>query len=50
MEFPQIETMKMVSTENDFTLQFWVSGGAIELDEAPVLFSIINSNKNNKLS
>jgi len=50
MEFPQIENMKMVSTENDFTLQFWVSGGEIDIDEAPVLFSIINSNENNKLT
>ena len=50
MECPEIETMKMGINENDFTLQFWISGGEIDTNEAPALFSIIDSNEDTKLA
>ena len=42
IEFPKIDDMKMDSTANDFTLQFWVSGGEWDVNEAPALFSIVD--------
>ena len=50
IEFPGIETMKIHSTANDFTLQFWVSGGEMGSQEAPALFSIVDSEKRIKLT
>jgi len=50
IEFPGIETMKMHSTTNDFTLQFLVSGGEMGSQEAPALFSIVDSEKRIKLT
>ena len=41
IEFPRIDAMKMASTTNDFTLQFWVSGGEVSTNEAPALFSLV---------
>lgn len=41
IEFAIIDSMKLES--NDFTLQFWVSGGEIDTNEAPAIFSIIDS-------
>ena len=37
----RIDSMKLES--NDFTLQFWVSGGEVDTNEAPALFSLIDS-------
>ena len=42
IEFPKIDDMKMDATANDFTLQFWVSGGEWAVNEAPALFSIVD--------
>ena len=50
IEYPRIENMRMGETQNDFTLQFWVSGAEIDTNEAPALFSIIDSNENIKLT
>ena len=50
IEFPRIDAMKMASTTNDFTLQFWVSGGDVTTNEAPALCSIVDSQKNLKLA
>ena len=41
IEFTKIDSMKLES--NDFTLQFWVSGGEVDTNEAPAIFSIIDS-------
>ena len=41
IEMARIDSMKLES--NDFTLQFWVSGGEVDTNEAPTLFSIIDS-------
>ena len=44
IEIAQIDNMKLES--DDFTLQFWVSGGEVDTNEAPALFSLIDpSNK-----
>ena len=40
IEIAQIDSMKLES--NDFTLQFWVSGGEVDTNEAPALFSLID--------
>ena len=50
IEFPRMEAMQMASTANDFTLQFWVSGGDATTNEAPALFSMVDSQKNLKLA
>ena len=41
IEIPLIDSTKLES--NDFTLQFWVSGGELDTNEAPALFSLIDS-------
>ena len=41
IEFAKIDSMKLES--HDFTLQFWVSGGEVDTNEAPAIFSIIDS-------
>ena len=41
IEIAQIDSMKLES--NDFTLQFWISGGEVDTNEAPALFSLIDS-------
>ena len=41
VEFAVMDSMKLES--NDFTLQFWVAGGEVDTNEAPALFSIIDS-------
>ena len=50
IEYPKIEDMRLEQNKNDFTLQFWVSGSKIDINEAPSLFSIIDSNENIKLA
>jgi len=44
IEFAKIDSMKLES--NDFTIQFWVSGGEVDTNEAPAMFSIIDPNDN----
>jgi hypothetical protein len=44
IEFAEIDSMKLES--NDFTIQFWVSGGEVDTNEAPAMFSIIDPNDN----
>ena len=44
IELAEIDSMKLES--NDFTIQFWVSGGDVETNESPALFSIIDPNDN----
>ena len=44
IELAQIDSMKLES--NDFTLQFWISGGEVDTNEAPALFSLIDSSDN----
>jgi len=41
IEFGKLDSMKLES--NDFTLQFWVSGGEVDTNEAPAIFSIVDS-------
>ena len=41
IELAQIDSMKLES--NDFTLQFWISGGEVDINESPALFSLIDS-------
>ena len=41
IEIAQLDSMKLES--NDFTLQFWISGGEVDTNEAPALFSLIDS-------
>ena len=40
IEVALTDSMKLSS--NDFTLQFWVSGGKVDTNEAPALFSLID--------
>lgn len=44
IEFPSIDDMK-VEEKYDFSIQFWVSGGEINGNEAPALFSITDNNE-----
>ena len=44
IEFAEIDSMKLES--NDFTIQFWVSGGDVNTNEAPAMFSIIDPDDN----
>jgi hypothetical protein len=50
IEFPKIENMKMAPSANDFTLQFWISGGAFNINDAPAFFSIVDSDNKIKLA
>ena len=40
IEIARLDSMKMSSAANDFTLQFWISGGEVDTNEAPALFSL----------
>ena len=42
IEFPLLDSMRV--RNYDFSLQFWVSGSPINTNEAPALFSIIDTN------
>ena len=50
IEFPKIENMKMAPSANDFTLQFWISGGEFNINDAPAFFSIVDSDNKIKLA
>ena len=50
IEFGRLDNMKMSSTVNDFTLQFLISGGDIDTNESPALFSLINTSNEITLS
>ena len=43
IEIAPLDSMKMATTANDFTLQFWVCGGEVDTNKAPALFSIVDS-------
>ena len=40
IDLKQMSSMKMDPTTNDFSLQFWISGGEVNTNEAPALFSL----------
>ena len=44
IEIALLDNIKLES--NDFTLQFWVSGGEVDTNEAPALFSLIDPSDN----
>ena len=48
IEFAKIDSMRLES--NDFTIQFWVSGGDVNTNEAPAMFSIIDPDNNTILA
>ena len=48
IEFAVMDSMKLES--NDFTLQFWVAGGEVDTNEAPALFSLVDSQDSIKLA
>ena len=50
IEFARLDSMKMDATANDFTLQFWVSGGEVDTNTAPALFSIVDSTNKTTLA
>ena len=50
MEIAKMDSMKMGETNNDYTLQFWVSGGEVNIIDAPAFFSLINPQDNIKLA
>ena len=43
IEMARLDSMKMANAANNFTLQFWVSGGEVDANNAPALFSIVDS-------
>ena len=43
IELPQMSNMKLSSSSNKFSLQFWISGGEVDTNQAPALFSLTNS-------
>ena len=50
IEIAPLDSMKMDTGTNDFTLQFWVSGGEVDTNEAPSLFSLIDPQDSIKLA
>ena len=50
MEIAKMDSMKMGETNNDYTLQFWVSSIAVDTNEAPAFFSLIDTTDNIKLA
>ena len=50
IEIAPLDSMKMDTGTNDFTLQFWVSGGEVDTNEAPSLFSLIDPQDSIKLT
>ena len=50
MEIAIMDSMKMGEANNDYTLQFWVSGIEVDTNEAPAFFSLIDPKDNIKLA
>ena len=50
IEMGKIETMRITETTNDFTIQFWVSGNEVDTNEAPALFSMVDTQDNIRLA
>ena len=50
IELQQMGSMKMDPAANDFSLQFWISGGEVDTNEAPALFSLTDASGDNILS
>ena len=42
MEIAIMDSMKIGTDSNDYTLQFWVSGIEVDTNEAPAFFSLID--------
>ena len=49
-ELQQMGSMKMDPAANDFSLLFWISGGEVDTNEAPALFSLTDPSGDNILS
>ena len=50
MEIAIMDSMKIGTNSNDYTLQFWVSGVEVDTNEAPAFFSLIDPQDNIKLA
>lgn len=50
MEIARMDSMKMGANANEYTLQFWVSGGEVDTNDAPAFFSLIDPQDNIKLA
>ena len=50
MEIAIMDSMKIGTNSNDYTLQFWVSGVEVDTNEAPAFFSLIDPKDNIKLA
>ena len=50
MEIAIMDSMKIGTDSNDYTLQFWVSGIEVDTNEAPAFFSLIDPIDNIKLA
>ena len=50
MEIAIMDSMKIETDSNDYTLQFWVSGIEVDTNEAPAFFSLIDPKDNIKLA
>ena len=50
MEIAIMDSMKIGTDSNDYTLQFWVSGVEVDTNEAPAFFSLIDPKDNIKLA
>ena len=50
IELQNFDQMKIDSNSNDFSLQFWISGGEVDTNQAPALFSIVDSIGNVSIS
>lgn len=50
IEIDRMDNMRLDSSSNDFTLQFWVAGSDIYADEGPFFFSLIDPQDNVKLA
>ena len=50
IELQKMSAMKIDTSTNDFSLQFWISGGEVDTNEAPALFSLTTTSGNIILS
>ena len=50
MEIAIMDSMKIGTDTNDYTLQFWVSGVEVDINDAPAFFSLIDPQDNIKLA
>ena len=50
IEVAKMDSMKLSTDSNDFTIQFWVAGSDVYSDDGPALFSLINAQDKVKLA